>query len=225
VDHSGDIFLARHGETEWNLLRRIQGQTNTVLSSLGIRQGQDLLRALKDQPISAIYTSSLDRTMFTARPLADHLDLSLQATDLLNEMAFGEMEGKCLSELTPGDEDLWSWWGEDPIRRRIPGGENYLDLRRRAALFLEDPRITGQKGTVLVVGHLRINQMLLGLLLDLPVEKAAVIKQPNNWLYRFRKGSQIRRAVIPDREGEQLYWQTGLVLTERETWQNGGKPG
>jgi broad specificity phosphatase PhoE len=223
VVYSGDIYLARHGQTKWNLLHRIQGQTNTALSPLGLQQAQYLLLALKDQPISAIYTSGLDRTKLTARPLADHLDLSLQATDLLNEMAFGVMEGKCLSDLTLEDKGLWNWWEEDPVQRRIPGGENYLDLHRRAAFFLEDLRNTG--GAILVVGHLRINQMLLGLLLNLPVEKAAAIKQDNNWLYRYRKGSPVRRAVIPPGEGKGLHWQTGLILAERKTRQNGGISG
>lgn len=207
-----EVFIARHGQSEWNQNNRIQGQTNSQLSLLGLRQSQDLFRFLKDQPLTAIYTSSLDRTIQTAQPLAEYLDIPIQSTALLNELAFGELVGKYLRELNEEDQKVWDWWMEDPIQRRIPGGESYQDLQDRVKQFLLGLSLNEEGQSILIVGHLRANQILLGNFADLPLRESISIRQPNNWLYHFQPGSHIRGAEIPFQADRKPDWQAGLLF-------------
>jgi broad specificity phosphatase PhoE len=208
-----NIFIARHGQTEWNLIRRIQGQTNTQLSAAGLQQGLDLCQLLKEQPIHRIYTSSLDRTILTAQPLAEHLGITIQSTKLLNELAFGVLEGQYLLDLDDEGRNIWDWWMEDQAQRCIPGGESYTDLRKRAETFVDENLNEMDQTTVLIVGHYRINQMLLGCLLDIPVSQAISIEQKNTWLYHFRPGKLVEGTEITSQEFEEILWISGLVVS------------
>jgi len=205
------IYIARHGQTEWNLIRRIQGQTNTSLSTAGIQQGLDLCQLLKDQPINRIFTSSLDRTINTAKPLAEHLGITIQPTKLLNELAFGVLEGQYLLDLDEEGKRIWDWWMEDQAQRRIPDGESYLDLRMRAEKFLEENLNEEDQETVLIVAHNRINQMLLSCLLDVPLSRAIQIEQKNTWLYRYTPGENIEGTEITPLDYDKVRWVTGLL--------------
>jgi broad specificity phosphatase PhoE len=206
-----EFYIARHGQSTWNLHNRIQGQTNTQLSPLGLRQSQELFLVLKDQPLTDIYTSNLDRTIQTAQPLAQYLDIPIQSTALLNELAFGELVGKYRLALNIEDQELWDWWMEDPIQRRIPGGESYQDLLGRVQEFLASLSLKESEKTILIVGHLRVNQVLLGCITDSPLRESLSIRQPNNWLYHFRSGSPIRGTEIPSLADGQLHWRVGLL--------------
>lgn len=206
-----ECFIARHGLSEWNLTNRIQGQTNTQLSLLGLRQSRDLYRALKDQLLTHIFTSKLDRSIKTAEPLVRHLKIPVQSTELLNELAFGRLTGKFRLKLEKEDQEIWDWWMEDPIRRRIPGGESYQDLFDRITTFLKELAGFENQSSILIIGHLRVNQVLLGRLTGLSLEESITISQPNDWLYHFREGSQIRGAKIPTLPGKKPHWQAGLL--------------
>jgi broad specificity phosphatase PhoE len=206
-----EFYIARHGQSTWNLHNRIQGQTNTQLSPLGLRQSQELFLVLKDQPLTDIYTSNLDRTIQTAQPLAQYLDIPIQSTALLNELTFGELVGKYRLALNIEDQELWDWWMEDPIQRRIPGGESYQDLLGRVQEFLASLSLKESEKTILIVGHLRVNQVLLGCITDSPLRESLSIRQPNNWLYHFRSGSPIRGTEIPSLADGQLHWRVGLL--------------
>jgi len=210
-----NIFIARHGQSEWNLIRRIQGQTNTRLSPAGVQQGLDLSQFLKREPICKIFSSSLDRTIQTANPLAEQLNINIQSTKLLNELAFGVLEGKDLFDLDDEGKKIWDWWMEDQVRRRIPGGESYRDLQQRAETFLKENLNLQYQMTVLIVGHFRINQMLLGCLLDMPASQAVLIKQENNSIYHYRHGKEIRRADFSSQAYENTHWKPGLALAKR----------
>lgn len=207
-----EFFIARHGQSEWNAIRRIQGQHNTSLSRLGQQQSLNLRQALQDQPLTKIYTSSLDRTIQTARPLAEHLQLPIHHSALLNELDFGTLVGKFLAEMDDQDQQTWDWWMADPVRREIPGGESYQDLLERIKAFLVDLSHTAENRTILIVGHLRVNQVLLGCLTGLTLEESIFIQQPNNWLYHLLPDSQIQGGAIPAASGEHILWQPGLLI-------------
>ena len=128
------LIVIRHGETEWNASRRLQGHTDVPLSAVGRRQAALLARALavRGEPIDAIYTSDLARARQTVQALADALALPLTATAGLRERCFGAMEGLTFTEVEARWPDAAEQW-----RRRTPdwradaGGESLQDLRRR----------------------------------------------------------------------------------------------
>ena len=83
------IYIARHGETTWNVEGRIQGRSDPELSPKGHAQSLALHDQLKNRPISAIYASTLKRSVSTAQPIASHFVLSIQEQSELYEIAFG----------------------------------------------------------------------------------------------------------------------------------------
>ncbi len=88
------VYVARHGETTWNAERRIQGTSDPDLTPRGYDQSRELLKELKDRPLSAIYTSTRQRAIHTAEPLADYLRLPIQTRSELDEMNFGALGRK-----------------------------------------------------------------------------------------------------------------------------------
>ena len=186
------VYVARHGETTWNAERRIQGTSDPDLSPRGYDQSRELLNELKDRPLSAIYTSTRQRAIHTAQPLADFLRLPVQARSELDEMNFGAWEGK-----TPADfgEDLrnqWQRYRENRLTFRIPEGESYLEVMARVRPFAEEIVREHEGQEVLTVGHRGSNRMLMALLLDYPLEQAVRIDQANDCIYLIEKNNPPR---------------------------------
>lgn len=122
------LFVIRHGQTDWNRDRRIQGSTDIPLNEVGRAQAIEaaaVLRPLLPEGAVRVYASDLSRASETARIIADGLGLSEPRllTDL-RERSFGDAEG------TDVDECL-SRWG-DWHDAQIPGAESWEHLRRRA---------------------------------------------------------------------------------------------
>jgi len=88
------LLLARHGETDWNAQNLIQGQQDRPLSPLGYQQRKNLFYMLLDVPIKHIYTSQLQRTIETARPISEAKQIVMQSLSVLNEAKLGVFEGE-----------------------------------------------------------------------------------------------------------------------------------
>lgn len=185
------IYLARHGETPWNAEGRIQGQSDPDLSPRGYSQSLILLEYIKGQPLSAIYTSSLQRSILTAQPIARYFGLPIQSRSELNEIAFGILEGRLLHE----NEEAWLEWErfrKDRLTYRIPGGENYQDVALRLKPFLRNILSNHQDQEILIVGHRVVNQLLIGMLLNYPMEVVLRIEQANDLLYLVQVNGETR---------------------------------
>jgi broad specificity phosphatase PhoE len=87
------IYLIRHGETDWNTKKLIQGQTDTDLTELGVTQAQNVAKELKGRVFDAIYASDLTRTVKTANIIASEHNLAVKKTHLLRERSMGIYEG------------------------------------------------------------------------------------------------------------------------------------
>jgi len=181
------IYIARHGETTWNAEGRIQGRSDPVLSPKGYSQSLALLEQLKGQPLSVIYTSTLQRSILTAQPVAEHLGLSIQRRHELDEIAFGILEGKHFLEFDEGVRKQWELFKENRFTYHIPEAENYTDVTCRIKPFT-DRILRNHKGQeILIVGHRVVNQMLIGILLEYPPEDVLKIQQPNDCLYLIQR--------------------------------------
>ncbi|MYB22982.1 MAG: histidine phosphatase family protein [Chloroflexi bacterium] len=165
-------YLVRHGETDWNRARRIQGQSDIPLNARGRRQIAALGRRLNGTSFAAVYASDLSRTMQSARLLVDGSDPQVLATPELREFSYGEWEGLTIAEVEARDADRLS--------RRLsgrsedfagPGGENTFDVLERVRRFhAETAQRHAPDEAVLVVGHGGSLRALLVCLLDLPPE-------------------------------------------------------
>ncbi|OGO33437.1 MAG: hypothetical protein A2Z16_01000 [Chloroflexi bacterium RBG_16_54_18] len=209
------IYIARHGETTWNVEVRVQGQEDVQLSRDGYRQRRGLYFLLKDRPIQRIFTSAMRRTIQTAVPLADYLHLIMASTPDLNEISLGLLEGESLKDCDAWTEETWGWWLEDPLHRRVPGGgESYLDVFERVRDFLQHVSFE-DGGEVLIVGHFRVNQVLLSCLLGLQPDEALNICQSNQLVYRitFADVGQVSIDHTFTGNGIAPIWEPGLITS------------
>ena len=184
------IYVARHGETTWNAQGRIQGRSDPGLSPEGYAQSRALLEQLKGRAISAVYTSTLKRSILTAQPIADHFGLSLHKQPELDEIAFGILEGKPFLDSDGEVRREWERFKENRFGYRIPGGENYTDVTDRIRPFVETVLQNHRGEEILVVGHRVVNQMLIGLLMDCPPEEMLTMQQSNGCFYLVEKNGE-----------------------------------
>ena len=186
------IYIARHGETTWNVEGKIQGRSDPDLSPKGYAQSLGLLEQLKERPLSAIYASTLKRSVLTAEPIANHLGLPIMKQPELDEIAFGILEGKLLFKF---DEELKSEWERFKDHRftyHIPGGENYTDVSSRVKPFMERTLRNHEGQEVLIVGHRVVNRLLIGMLLGYPLEWVLKIEQTNDCIYLIERNDETR---------------------------------
>jgi broad specificity phosphatase PhoE len=139
------ILLVRHGETDWNAGRRLQGHTDRPLNDIGREQAGALARELADEHLDAVYSSDLSRAHETARAVADAHGLEVHALPELRERHFGTWEGLTDEEI----ERRFPEAGE----RVLGDGETREDMARRVFDALQRIADEHPGGRVLVVSH------------------------------------------------------------------------
>lgn len=187
-----NIYIARHGETTWNVEGRIQGRSDPDLSPKGYAQSLGLREQLKGRPLSAIYTSTLKRSFLTAQPVANHLGLPVRRQPELDEIAFGILEGELLPKFDEELKNEWDRFRDHRFTYHIPGGENYTDVANRIRPFMERTVRTHEGQEVLIVGHRVVNRLLIGMLLEYPLEWVLNIEQTNDCIYLIQKNDETK---------------------------------
>ena len=175
------IYLARHGETDWNVERRLQGGIDTALNSTGRKQAAELAERLKGIRLDAVYSSTLSRSRETAEIVRG--DIPLKSLAGLSERRVGKFEGKKLDRTTDPATAL-----EYPKRSRDPddeldGGESLNQFYERVRTTIEFIRSQHSSGAILIVAHAITNQMILRAIFDLTLQQAISITQANDELY------------------------------------------
>ncbi|HSM71049.1 MAG TPA: histidine phosphatase family protein [Anaerolineales bacterium] len=145
--------LVRHGQTDWNLEGRYQGQSDVPINNKGIEQAESLIEKLKDQNFSAIYVSDLKRAKQTAEPIANMLGLPIQVEPRLREINQGEWEGVLVDDIKARYDEVWSQRTVDPANVRPPGGETVREVATRVYAALDDISRLFPTGRVLIVFH------------------------------------------------------------------------
>jgi probable phosphomutase (TIGR03848 family) len=164
-----NLLLIRHAANDW-VGERLAGWTPGVhLNDEGRNQVAALVNRLADVPLAAIYSSPLERTVETARPVALAHDLPVQVREDLGEARFGQWTGRALKELQA--EELWPVIQVYPSGARFPGGESLREVQARLVAELDAIRDNHAGQTVAVVSHSDPIKMAvahyLGLSLDL----------------------------------------------------------
>jgi probable phosphoglycerate mutase len=139
------ILLARHGETDWNAERRVQGHSDTPLNETGRAQARALGDELAEEPFDAVYSSDLLRAHETARIVAQRRGLEVTAIRDLRERHFGTWEGLTDDEILVRFPEAHSGaWGD---------GETRDEMAQRVFDALQRIAETHPSGRVLVVSH------------------------------------------------------------------------
>ena len=189
-----EVFLARHGQTEWNVQRRRQGQLDSPLTPLGTSQAGRCAVLLEPRGVDAVLTSPQPRCLRTATILGDHLGVPVTVIEELAEVHHGAFAGLTDEEIEHRHAGEWGRRGSDRYRWTFPGGESYADADGRAVQALERLRRLGA-ARPLIVTHEMIGRMIQRHLLDLDVEQALATRHPHGLVYSLRPGLG-RRDVV-----------------------------
>ena len=180
-------YLVRHGETTWNAEGRMQGQFESTLNPLGrtqaVRSGETLARLGVDQ----VYASPLLRVRQTLAEIAIHLPFAPVFDDRLKEWSSGDWSGCLYAEIAKRWPAEFAAWDADRYSVRPPGGENFIDLERRAESFFSDVE-TSRHPRIAIVAHGFINRALAGQLMGLSPLELMAIRQGNDAIFRIRTG-------------------------------------
>ena len=147
------IYLTRHGQTNWNVQKRIQGQKNSPLTALGVQQAKALGGYLYRTELNAIYSSSSLRAIRTAELIRGKRVPDIIPEDDLREINLGSWEGMFYTEIENLYPEKFNDFWYHPERYVPLDGETYEALKRRISNKMEEITKKHQGETVLVVTH------------------------------------------------------------------------
>jgi len=177
------IYLFRHGETDWNKAWRLQGQSDIPLNEAGRQLAARTGEALREIPFDRIFSSPLHRALETAGLLAGGREIPLETDRRLMEMCFGSFEGKRYDNArrqAPG-HPLHDFFCCPECYVPPEGAESFSDVIGRSRAFLQDKilPLEGICENVLIVAHGALNRGILCAVADIPLERFWQIKLPN----------------------------------------------
>jgi broad specificity phosphatase PhoE len=193
--------LIRHGETTWNQQRIIQGSgSDTDLSDTGKMQAEKLGLAMKDVPLTAVYSSPLRRAMDTAGALAKHHGLEVIPDADLREIHVGEMEGMSLDTFGQNFSQFLVEWQTKGDAVDFKGGENLGQFRDRVWTAIKNIVTANPDGTVAVVSHYFVTATAVCTALGLPVTHLVRVRiQPSSQtVLEFDEGCDARLLLLSD---------------------------
>lgn len=173
------IYILRHGQTDYNLQRIVQGRgINSDLNETGLAQAKAFFKHYKHLPFSAIYASNLKRTQQTIAHFKT-IGYTINCFAELDEISWGKHEGKLL---TPADKanymQVKNDWEKGLFNVAIPEGESPLEVQERLQIFLQ--HLYQQKHeSVLICTHGRTSRILLCMLLHQSLHEMETHKHSN----------------------------------------------
>ncbi len=148
------VHIIRHGQTEFNTERRLQGAMPVPLNDQGRQESHALGQCLAGWSIDAIYTSPRARANETAQIIGGYLALPVYEDERLAEIAFGDFEGHTFAEVAQLYPVAYEKWESGYRRYRVPGGESRLDVQlRMEAAWRDITNADNGNLTVAIVGH------------------------------------------------------------------------
>lgn len=176
------IYLMRHGETNWNKERRLQGQSDIPLNEFGVELAVKTAEALRDVPFDMAFCSPLGRAVETAKIILGDRKTPLSIDQRLKEISFGAGEGICfdVAKRTPEDP-LHNFFCRPEAYLPPEGGESFEQVAERGRSFLQEKLIPleGSCETLLMVAHGAFNRSLLNPIMGIPIEDFWQIGLPN----------------------------------------------
>ncbi|MFF2093507.1 histidine phosphatase family protein [Paenibacillus sp. NPDC058174] len=155
------LYLARHGETEWNVVHRMQGFKDSPLTDLGKQQAEWLRSAMDTVPIDVIYASSSPRALQTAQIVRGDREIPLEISEAFIEMGFGIWEGRLQSEVQTEYPEQWDHFWNNPDKFEIESSETYAGMQARVIDKLQDILNNHAGQSILIVTHTVIIKLLM----------------------------------------------------------------
>jgi broad specificity phosphatase PhoE len=148
-----ELILIRHGETDWNVEGRYQGQADPPLNQAGLDQARLLVKELRDVHLDVLYASPLRRALQTAQILADSLKVPLHLEPRLMEIHQGDWQGRLRAKISALYPELFRRWETDPWQVTPPGGEHLSYVQARVDRAVGDMLARYRGKRIGVVAH------------------------------------------------------------------------
>lgn len=182
-----NIYLARHGETEYNKSDQIQGRGIDIsLNETGIRQAEAIAEYLREIELHGVFSSSLKRSRETAEIVADAYYLTVKSHEDLDEMNFGKFEGQPASEIKSELEALHQKWRSGAVDYDSPNGESPTTVLERAGKRMEAIIGEHQNKNLLFILHGRLIRIILSDWLRYGLTGMHRVPHSNGALYHIR---------------------------------------
>lgn len=158
-----DVFLTRHGQTEWNVQVRMQGRLNSPLTSEGIKGAMALRQKISGIPFTKCYTSPMPRALHTSLLLIGDRSVPLEIEREIAEMDLGSWEGMSAEEAKAEyPETFYKFRRRPDLFVPVSGGESFLSVVSRAEVFLKKlESLPDGTGPVLGVTHCILLQAII----------------------------------------------------------------
>ncbi len=163
------IFIARHGQTEWNVKGLWQGVTDTALTEVGKEQARQLAESLVGSSIKKVYTSNLQRANITGQTVADRLGIPCEIIPGIHEIGLGEWQGYTWAQIREKWPELSEKWMEEPLTTCCEGGETYQHMVDRFVAAIHK-LLRENDQDILVVSHSGCLYTILKIMENLPVK-------------------------------------------------------
>ena len=179
--------LVRHGETDWNAARRLQGHTDISLNATGVTQAKQMARALKKMNLQfdVLYTSDLQRAAKTAQAIEELFNTTAIENNLLRERHLGALQGLTTEEAPIQEPALWKSHLSRNIHEKLRDGESIQLFADRIQFALKQIRTQHLGKTILLVSHGGALDMMYRIASNQPLDAAKVVAVPNaslNWI-------------------------------------------
>lgn len=172
------IYLIRHGQVKGYEEIRVYGHTDVELTDVGILQMEALSERLRYAPISAIYTSDLERAHIGAKIIARYHDVPIHVRESLREIYFGDWEGMPLNEIERLFPEELKKREQDLENYKSPGnGETLNECAQRVNATLKEIIDTHAGEHVAIIAHGGVNRVIICSVLGIPLKKAFTIHQ------------------------------------------------
>ncbi|NLY85884.1 MAG: histidine phosphatase family protein [Tissierellia bacterium] len=147
------IYLIRHGQSEWNLLSKVQGQKDANLTDLGREQARKLGERLIDEDIDIIYSSDLSRALETAKIISSIINKPIVESKEIREINFGIWEGLTLEEILKKHKEQYLIWMKNPVQFKLEGAETLEALKDRVMNYVEKIILENKDKNIAIVSH------------------------------------------------------------------------
>ncbi len=189
MNRSTEILMIRHGQTEWNAAKRLQGHSDIPLNEKGMEQAFALAQTLREEKLAAIFSSDLQRALKTAEEIAKWHGLPIHIDPAFRERSYGVFEGLSREEIkTRYPESHAAWYAADPDHVFPPGerpAESMRSFHHRAidAVSRIAGRYAGQK--IALVAHFGIIEAAYRVAHAMPLEVRTRVPVMNTGINRF----------------------------------------
>lgn len=204
-----NIYIVRHGQTDYNDKKIVQGWLNSELNESGIQQAKNVANKLAEVLFDAIYSSDLNRAYNTAKIIAENLPNYLgkiKTDSRLRERCLGDLEG-----ISSNNIDGSVYFSDNPELHF----ESMADFENRVSDFLDDLSNTKSYTNILIVTHngtMKIFEKLLGIKSEnLFRENGEIIKVKYKKISPIAAYSRITRKIYPNHPSIRIYSNRCIV--------------